>query len=647
MNVLEEYLVKIGADIDKNAFSGASQAINQLAGMFGKLNALLKYGGLIAAIAKVTAAIKDNIVAVAQADMEYQKLAKSMWVTKETAKSLDVITKTMGVSAEDIAWIPELREQFFRLREEMNALATPSDADGQLRWIREIGYDVQSLQLKLKMLREWIVYYLIKYLQPHIKELQNFIRWLGSQLGKNMPQIARTLARVLSGIVSLGVSAMRLLKSVYGAISRFVNGLPEQTKKLVAAFALAGAAIMSGPFGMMMIAIGAALLLLEDFYYYLDGKKSSKSLAPLWRMLTQTDGPVQKTLSSIKTAIEDILNRLTDLFGKILTPQVLKNLKETAVVIVEAVMSIAKGIADIISKITGNDTRVNNFWDAFAKKIEDTILRVSSLARIIGRLFKAMGLAMSGEWGNAKDELLAAGYEAGSLLVENLKEMISFKGKGLPGGYDGGDKGSYIYKKLKEKGYSDNAAAGIVGNLQQESSLDSSSIGDKGTSGGLAQWHDSRWEALKKFAAKRGKEWTDLDTQIDFLDYELKTQYSGVYEALQKAGNAGESALIFSERYEIPDKKAAYNEQRMANAYAVQQKNNGLGFMSTSYAADFANNKQQTNHTTTYGGVVNVGDITINCGPGTNPQEVAKAVQGVFVDMRAKEVAFERMCCPV
>ena len=42
-----------------------------------------------------------------------------MWVTKDTAKTLSVVLKTMGASQEDVAWVPELREQFFRLRQEM------------------------------------------------------------------------------------------------------------------------------------------------------------------------------------------------------------------------------------------------------------------------------------------------------------------------------------------------------------------------------------------------------------------------------------------------------------------------------------------------------------------------------------------------
>lgn len=183
-NILEEYLVRIGAEVDKDAFAGAAKAINNLSGMLGKLGSILKYGAIFAGLAKVTEAVIDNIKAVASADLEYQKLAQSMWVTKDTAKTLSVVLKTMGASQEDVAWVPELREQFFRLRQEMAELSTPADADNQLAWIREIGYDVQSLQLKLKMFKEWVVYYLIKELQPYIKEFQEFIRWLNAKLGR-------------------------------------------------------------------------------------------------------------------------------------------------------------------------------------------------------------------------------------------------------------------------------------------------------------------------------------------------------------------------------------------------------------------------------------------------------------------------------
>ena len=113
-NVLDEYLVRIGADIDRQSFDSAIGALGKLKGALSKLKyaaAPLALAGAIGAIGK---AAYETVKGVAQADMEYQKLAASMWVTKETAKSLSVAMKTMGVTQEDLAWVPELREQFFR-----------------------------------------------------------------------------------------------------------------------------------------------------------------------------------------------------------------------------------------------------------------------------------------------------------------------------------------------------------------------------------------------------------------------------------------------------------------------------------------------------------------------------------------------------
>lgn len=409
-NILEEYLVRIGAEIDRDAFRGAASAINQLSGVLGKLSSVLKYGGIFVALAKVTESVVDNVRAVAKADMEYQKLAQSMWVTKDTAKSLSVILKTMGASQEDIAWVPELREQFFRLRQEMAALSTPSDADGQLRWIRDIGYDVQSLQLKLKMLKEWIVYYLIKELRPYIKELQEFLRWLNEKIGKNLPVIARKIASVLAKITRVTVSLVKALKWVFEGIYNFVDALPAKAKGLAAVFAAVGAAIMAGPFGLMLLGIGTALVMLEDFFGYLEGRESSETLKPLWKWLTDENNPFKQTLSKIKQAVNDIVERLSDLVNKIFTPEVRKALADTLKEIANAVMKVAGGVASICSDLTKNTKNVNSFWDSFADGVQNAITKTSRLARIIAKLFAALGEAAQGNWKAAKMELIGAAF---------------------------------------------------------------------------------------------------------------------------------------------------------------------------------------------------------------------------------------------
>lgn len=640
-NILEEYLVRIGAEVDKDAFAGAAQAISKLSGMLGKLGTILKYGGIFVGLAKVTEAVIDNIKAVASADLEYQKLAQSMWVTKDTAKTLSVVLKTMGASQEDVAWVPELREQFFRLRQEMAELSTPADADGQLAWIREIGYDVQSLQLKLKMFKEWVVYYLIKELQPYIKEFQEFIRWLNDKFGKNLPALARKVASVLASVVRVAMSLVKALKWVFEGIYNFIDALPSKTKALVAIFAVVGAAIMAGPFGLMMMAIGTALIMLEDFFGYLEGRESSNTLKPLWKWLTDENNPLRRLLEKLKEGIAFILEKLTELFEKVFTEERQEKLKKTVANIAKGVAEIAEGLATIVESIFGKKYPVvKKFWDFFLTAVGKVVDKVLTLTNSMGHLMRALGKAMQGDFKGAREEFINAAAD------ENAT----------------GERSKYIQQKLMSMGFTASAAAGVVGNLVQESGLRTDAIGDNGTSGGLAQWHNERLDALKRFAAARGKKWTDLDTQIEFLAEEMRTSYADTYAKMQSAELPEIAGQIMTDEYEIPDPASANYAQRQANAraaYEAMQSGNkqaddyhgggGGGYNSlvapTSYAAGFAAGGSaglmpMANSTANYnGGVVNVGGIVVNCGSVNDPQGVAKAVEGTMEDFAQRLAA--------
>lgn len=640
-NILEEYLVRIGAEVDKDAFAGAAQAISNLSGMLGKLGTILKYGGIFVGLAKVTEAVIDNIKAVASADLEYQKLAQSMWVTKDTAKTLSVVLKTMGASQEDVAWVPELREQFFRLRQEMAELSTPADADNQLAWIREIGYDVQSLQLKLKMFKEWVVYYLIKELQPYIKEFQDFIRWLNDKFGKNLPALARKVASVLASVVRVAMSLVKALKWLFEGIYNFIDALPSKTKALVAVFAVVGAAIMAGPFGLMMMAIGTALIMLEDFFGYLEGRESSETLKPLWKWLTDENNPLRRLIEKLKEGIAFILEKLTELFEKVFTEERQEKLKKTVATIAKGVAEIAEGLATIVESIFGKKYPVvKKFWDFFLTAVGKVVDKVLTLTNSMGHLMRALGKAMQGDFKGAREEFINAAAD------ENAT----------------GERSKYIQQKLMSMGFSASAAAGVVGNLVQESGLRTDAIGDNGTSGGLAQWHNERLDALKRFAAARGKKWTDLDTQIEFLAEEMRTSYADTYAKMQSAELPEIAGQIMTDEYEIPDPASANYAQRQANARAAYEAmrfgnkqaddyhgGGGGGYDSlvapTSYAAGFAAGgtaglMPMANSTANYnGGVVNVGGIVVNCGNVSDPQGVAKAVEGTMEDFAQRLAA--------
>ena len=83
---------------------------------------------------------------------------------------------------------------------------------------------------------------------------------------------------------------------------------------------------------------------------------------------------------------------------------------------------------------------------------------------------------------------------------------------------------------LQEKGWSQQAAAGMVGNLIQESgkNLNTRAVHDGGTGIGIAGFRDpkpgqGRKTNLMNFARQRNMDPFDLKTQLSFVDHELRT----------------------------------------------------------------------------------------------------------------------------
>jgi len=116
----------------------------------------------------------------------------------------------------------------------------------------------------------------------------------------------------------------------------------------------------------------------------------------------------------------------------------------------------------------------------------------------------------------------------------------------------------YIMNRLEGGGLTPTAAVGIVANLKAESNLDPAIKQLSGGPGrGLAQWekggrYDTDPINLVKFAKKKGTDWSDLDTQIDFILHEMERhpEYKRVKDMLNKAGNVKDATLIFLKKYE-------------------------------------------------------------------------------------------------
>lgn len=127
----------------------------------------------------------------------------------------------------------------------------------------------------------------------------------------------------------------------------------------------------------------------------------------------------------------------------------------------------------------------------------------------------------------------------------------------------------WIYSYLVDNGFRPNAAAGIVGNLIQESGCDPYSNQPGGPGMGIMQWSEGeRWQSLLNFAHARGADPHNLKLQADFMLHEMKAY--GVYTRMQNMVNIESATRLFMNVMESPDPRYANLSGRIAFAQTIR-----------------------------------------------------------------------------
>ena len=121
-------------------------------------------------------------------------------------------------------------------------------------------------------------------------------------------------------------------------------------------------------------------------------------------------------------------------------------------------------------------------------------------------------------------------------------------------------------KFFTSKGLSYHQAAGIVGNLMQESQLNTSIKGDGGKSFGIAQWNGDRRKGLQNFAKERGTDISDLNTQLEYIWKELNSTHKSALDEVLQSRNSDEATVAFMRKFERPNEKYANLTARLRYA---------------------------------------------------------------------------------
>ena len=118
------------------------------------------------------------------------------------------------------------------------------------------------------------------------------------------------------------------------------------------------------------------------------------------------------------------------------------------------------------------------------------------------------------------------------------------------------------------KGYEPHQAAGIAGNLMQESTLNPTAKNPTSGAYGLPQWLGSRKKAFFDYTVKNKKDAADPLTQLEFMDLELNTTEKKAKDKLLATTTATDAAHTFSNAYE----RAGANEKKNAKRASYAEK---------------------------------------------------------------------------
>jgi len=330
--IVKSYLVSLGFSVDQKSFEVADKAIDALetgvkrfAGTAMRQFALAGTS-IVGALATANIGIATFLGSLAKADLEVEKFATRMWISKDAAAEINNTLKAMNATFEDLYLSPELLRNFQQLRATINEMKPPPEFQSQMKFIRSIQFEFQRMRLEGMYALQWIGFYLFKYLEGPIREIKNSLSDFNDAVTKSMPSWTRVIAQVLSWFVRLGAAAIQAGKDVLQMFASLSERIPASAKIIGAA--LLGLAIaIHSPFLGFSLIIGGILLLLDDFYTYLRGGESA--LEPLWKMLQnffqtlkdtgaidQLGKAFDRTFQSIDSAIRAVFDWLVRLSEK-------------------------------------------------------------------------------------------------------------------------------------------------------------------------------------------------------------------------------------------------------------------------------------------------------------------------------------------
>lgn len=326
--VIKEYLVSLGFNVNKNSLSDALDTVNfgtdKMVSMVSKMTSSLAKGtvGIITLVSSAVVAVGKLIVSVADADMQMQNAANSMWMNVDAYRVTEDAVTSLGYSMNELSTIarnPELTARFKELVSLGQQTSAPKELDSMLKKVRDVTFEFDKMKVIAKNGVRQIVYYFMKYLGVDIDEIRAKLSNFNKFLQENLPKISAVIAKVLYYIYRIG----KAIAYVVSLGAKLISGAYNFMKKFPATFkvfiGVIGAILLTiNPILTIILAgLSAIVLLIDD---YMTWKRGGKSLfGDKWKkvedFIEKAKDKFEWLFEKIEWAVNYIINNLKPFFS--------------------------------------------------------------------------------------------------------------------------------------------------------------------------------------------------------------------------------------------------------------------------------------------------------------------------------------------
>lgn len=411
LDYIKSYLVKLGVDVDsseiakwesglKRMDTGFKSTAKNLSLSFSKISGV--YGSLALMISKFASS-------VAESDMQLQKFAKRMYMSRDSAKALQTTLDSMGLDGvedlQDVALSPELTQQYKELISLSKSLGTPDGVKQSLKDIRAISFEFSKLRTTATYFFERVAHFIYQTVRVPAQKFRSFLNEFNNKFSKNINSWAKSLGTLLGNIVRLAIRLGEGLVGIVSSLDKVWSRLSGISKALISAVAAIGIAIKASPVWRMITVFTGFLMLLDDYKTFKEGGISANVLKPIWKSVeNQRSDPNSGwnfLVNSIKNLVDSI-NKLVQMFKDFILKISNSTLGKMLGLSEEGFGHSAFIGDNPVERITNQQSYIRDvsFWDRFLADVSGGRLGISQKSYLEGLNNQEVPLKEIGPWSN-------------------------------------------------------------------------------------------------------------------------------------------------------------------------------------------------------------------------------------------------------